>query len=693
MIFSRFPFIRFSVAFILGVVIYHYNHAWLSINWVLPVSLFALYCIFVFINSLRFQYLLAVLAFSIFFCLGFLRLQVHRIDNLPTHLLNINDTTRAYKAIIYEEPALKASSINVRLQVTNVLIDDWSLATGYVNAYVGKEGGENLKYGDVLLIKGSPNKTEPPANPGEFNFKNYLEYNNIFHQQFIGTNFQVLNGYVPWWKLPIAKSIQVRNYCADLLKSRIRDADARAVLLAITLGVKDELDNELQTSFSAAGAMHVLAVSGLHVGIIYGIILLIFKHIKFNSWNRRWLVAAISILLLWCYAFITGLSPSVLRAVTMFSFVAIAKAKNTNSSIYNTLAASAFVLLCWDPYLIMSVGFQLSYLAVFGIVYLQPKFYGLFDINNVWLDKIWAISCVSLAAQIATAPLSILYFHQFPSYFLFSNLFIIPAAFAMLIMGLGVLALGGIPFLGEAFSWITEGFVRIVNQLVHWVRWLPGSTMEGIHLTTGETWLVYAIIITFIILLAERQFKYLMWSVVFSTLFAFSQVNHWRGYRSAEFSVLNVSGESVLDFRVGNQSKLVADTSFTQNLDRIQFHLEPMRQLAGSSLLPYNDELGLVINDLIGNQLIVFQGQRILKLNQKLKVEFERPVEVDYLILSNESVYDLKDLEDKLEFHELIIDKSNRKFLADKLTNQAEKLNLKVHSIYRDGYYSRIWKK
>ncbi|MGW8122381.1 ComEC/Rec2 family competence protein [Roseivirga echinicomitans] len=691
--FNSFPFIRFSTAFIIGIIAYHYGNEYFSIKLWQPLLLFSIYLILAFRSSLRHQYSLSLLAFSILFCLGFLRLQTHRVDNLPNHLLHINQEIVAYRAVIYEEPAIKANSINVRLQVTDVLTEDWQPASGYVNAYVGQEVGANLQYGDLILVKGAPNLTEKPANPGEFNFKNYLVYNNIFHQQFIGENFQWLGHESPWWKWPIATSIRIRNQSAELLKARISDADARGVLLAITLGVKDELDTELQTSFSAAGAMHVLAVSGLHVGIIYGIILLIFKRIKLNTWRRRWWMAIISIVLLWCYAFITGLSPSVLRAVTMFSFVAIAKAKNTNSSIYNTLAASAFVLLCWNPYLIMSVGFQLSYLAVFGIVYLQPKFYNLIDIHNIWLDKVWAISCVSLAAQIATAPLSILYFHQFPTYFLFSNLFIIPAAFAMLIMGLGVLALGGIPYLGEAVSWITEWFVRIINWLVHWVRWLPGSTTEGIHLTTREAWLVYAVIIMLIVLVAERQFKYLIWSVAFCVLLAFSQVNHWSSYRNAEFSVLNVSGESVLDFRVGNKSKLVADTSFSQNSDRIQFHLEPKRQLAGSNLLPQNDELNLVTEHLDGNQLIVFHGQRIFKINQKMKAEFEKPMAVDYLILSNESIYDFEDLEGKFEFQELIIDKSNRKFLADKLTSQAETLNLKVHSIYRDGYYSRTWKK
>ena len=190
--FNRFPFIRFSVAFILGVVVYHYNHEWLNINWVLPAFLFIIYCVLVSLSSLRYQFVLSILAFSIFFCLGFLRLQVHRVDNQSKHLLNVTDTIQAYKAVVYEEPAVKANSINLRLQVTSVLSESWSTATGYVNTYVDKKAGENLKYGDVILVKGAPAVTEPPANPGEFNFKNYLVYNNIFHQQFIGENFQSL---------------------------------------------------------------------------------------------------------------------------------------------------------------------------------------------------------------------------------------------------------------------------------------------------------------------------------------------------------------------------------------------------------------------------------------------------------------------------------------------------------------------
>ena len=693
MTFNTFPFIRFTLAFSLGVVVYHYGNESLSMHWGWLIAIASAYLLLNFKSSFRFQPLLFLLAFSFLFVAGFLRLQQNRADNQHDHLSKISSEIIAYRAIVVEEPALKAKSINLKVEVIEVLTEEWTKATGKVNLYIDQEVGAEVVYGDILLIKGSPNLTAGPKNPGEFDFRNYLVYNNIFHQQFVGDAFHLVGHRVFWWQKPFEYSIKARNKCADLLSAHIRDKDARAVLLAITLGVKDELDNELQASFSAAGAMHVLAVSGLHVGIIYGIILLFFKRIKLNFWERRWWMATISILFLWAYAFITGLSPSVLRAVTMFSFVAIAKAKNTNSSIYNTLAASAFVLLCWNPYLIMSVGFQLSYLAVFGIVYLQPRFYRLLDLNNYWLDKIWEISCVSLAAQIATAPLSILYFHQFPTYFLFSNLFVIPAAFAMLILGLLVLTFGSIPYLGDAINWLSEWFVVLVNKLVFGVKQIPGSTIEGIHLTTLETWLIYAAILMLISLFVIKKFKYLNWSLAFCLAFAISQTMHWRGFKNHQFSVLDVSGEAVLDFRREAMSRLIADSTFMFNIDRIKFHLLPMRQTAGSSLWPQDDQLDLKVNEINGNRWIVFENKTFLQLKSKGMTEaaFKIPIEADFLIISNESVNDLERLVDKIQFKTLIIDKSNRKFLADKLTSQAESLNLKVHSIYRDGFFSKVW--
>ncbi len=677
----------------LGIVCYHYLSSYMEVNEFFPLGLFVIYLFLWKVDSLRFSPVMSVLALVILFSFGFLRLQDHRLDTEPAHLLWQSGTVMAYQGTIVEEPLEKARSVNVRFDVHRALVDSvWQEVAGRINLYVAKEQGRQLKYGDRLLVKGAPQPTSAPSNPGEFDFANYLVYNNIFHQQFVGDDFVRLGGSTP---NPVkARSVQLRNYCKERLIAHIDNREVRSVMLAIVLGIKNELDNDLQGAFSASGAMHVLAVSGLHVGIIYAIVLLVLKKLRVDQQKGRWWIAVISILVLWCYAFLTGLSPSVLRAVTMFSFIALAKAMNRNSNIYNTLAASAFVLLWYNPYLLMSVGFQLSYLAVFGIVYLQPKLYQLITINNYLLDKIWAITCVSLAAQIATAPLSMLYFHQFPTYFLISNLFIIPAAFVMLIMGLLMLMSSSIPLVGEGLGWLIEMFVQVVNTLVFFVRDLPGSTLEGIHITTGETWLIYAVFIFIILLFYKRRFSYLMISFTVVCIFAVSQIGFREKYiGSGTFRLLDVSNSAVADFRYGTNSRLLADSVFKADQSKRRFHFEPGRLLAGSNLRPEDDQLPLVSRDFMGNKVVCFKGETFLFLQNPLPsvVLKSEALTIDHLVISHNAVKDLEQVTDKLVFESLLIDTSNKPYIAEKLIKQAAKLDLSAHSISRHGYFEKQW--
>lgn len=677
----------------LGIVCYHYLSGYIEVNEFLPLGLFVIYFILWKIDTLRFGPIMSSLALVILFSFGFLRLQDHRFDTEPSHILWQAGDIMAYEGTIVEEPVEKARSVNVRFNLRRALIDStWHDVVGRVNLYVSQEAGKFLKYGDRLLIKGAPQQTSAPSNPGEFDFANYLVYNNIFHQQFVGDDFVKLGESTP--NSLKARSIKLRNYCKERLVAHIDNREVRSVMLAIVLGIKNELDNDLQGAFSASGAMHVLAVSGLHVGIIYAIILLVFKKLRVDQRKGRWWIATISIIALWCYAFLTGLSPSVLRAVTMFSFIALAKAMNRNSNIYNTLAASAFVLLWYNPYLLMSVGFQLSYLAVFGIVYLQPKFYQLLTVNNYLLDKIWAITCVSLAAQVATAPLSMLYFHQFPTYFLISNLFIIPAAFVMLIMGLLMLVFSSLAFVGEGLGWLIEFFVQVVNTLVFFVRDLPGSTLEGIRITTGETWLVYAVFIFIILLFYKRRFGYLMISFGVVCIFAISQIGFRERYLdSGTFRLLDVSNTAVADFRYGTNSRLLADSVFKADQSKRRFHFEPGRLLSGSNLRPEDDRLPLVSREFMGNKVVCFKGETFLFLQKPLPSVILKceGLTIDHLVVSHNAVKDLEKLTDKLVFESLLIDTSNKPYIAEKLIKQAARLDLTAHSIRKHGYFEKLW--
>ena len=395
MIFSKSPFFRFTLFFILGIVAYHFLGDAVLIKWGILLLAFIAYVFLSIKNTLRHQLLLSSLAFFMLFGLGTWRLASFRDEQKENHLLHVSEGTVAYKAVITSEPAEKQNSIQCKLDVYAIWNGKtWRPVSGLVNGYVSLKKGTTLQYGDLLYVSGSPELTAPPANPGAFNYQQYLSYSRIHHQQFIRDDFEIIGHDTPSWFLD--KAFGLRKHSVQQISKYITDEYARGVTLALVLGVKDELEDDLVKAFSATGAMHVLAVSGLHVGIVYAFVFLLLKRLGLSRRKYRWVLALVSVMVLWCYAFLTGLSPSVLRAVTMFTFVAFGKALSRHSNIYNTLAASAMALLLYNPYLLMSVGFQLSYIAVFGIVYLQPKLYSLLVFEHKLLDKVWTITCVSV---------------------------------------------------------------------------------------------------------------------------------------------------------------------------------------------------------------------------------------------------------------------------------------------------------
>lgn len=689
--FQRFPFLRFTLFFAFGIVSRHCFGEIVHLPVFTLLIFFAVYLILAKWDSLRFQYLLAPLSFTLLFYLGALRLDNYLLKNNKLQALSI----KAYKAQIILEPEAKANSTRTVLEVYEALIDtNWISTAGRVNAYFSKAFQDSLAYGDLLLVKGRPNATTPPANPGEFDYQNYLTYQKIHYQQFIGDEFLRIGHLAP--NGFVEKSIPIRTYCVEQISRFIPNPKAKAVVLALVLGVKDELDNDLIQSFSDTGTMHVLAVSGLHVGIIYALVFGLLKFFHLHKRKFRWWIAVLSLTILWSYALITGLSPSVLRAVTMFTFVALGRALFRNGNIYNTLALSALALLLFNPYLIMSVGFQLSFSAVFGIVYLHPKIYGLMHVENKFLDRVWSITCVSIAAQLATGPLSMLYFHQFPTYFLLSNLFIIPAAFVILIGGLVLLASSWFPILAAGVGWLLNGFVKAINWLVNLASRLPNSTIDGVYLSILDTWLIYTLLLGIILYFISRRNSYLKLSLMASLLFAFSQILHFQPYgNSVELSVLDVNNSSVIDFRVGFSGALVADSSFLEDSEIQKFHLYGKRLISGVELDHGINDFHIPSRQFPFGKLLVFEGKSILWLNESYGSWYDLAdkIPIDYLIVSNNSIRSFDDIESTFFPKSVIIDRSNSFYVQSNLLEELKESEAKIHQVAANGYFSSLWKK
>jgi competence protein ComEC len=602
-----------------------------------------------------------------------------------THFMHAQNPVAVYKAELSEPAEEKAGSWKAVARITAVATETgiWQRVSGNVLLYFAKtDFNQPYHYGDALLIQGTPVAIAPPANPGEFNYKKFLSYRNIYHQHYLRSN-AVLHFDSTGGNLIIRYAYQVREKATKVFTAHLDGHQQQAIALALILGVKDGLDNELTQAYAASGAMHVLAVSGLHVGIIYMILLFALNPLT-RSQKGKWALAFISILVLWGYALITGFSPSVLRAVTMFSFVALARPLNYRTNIYNILAVSAFVLLLVNPYLVMSVGFQLSYMAVLGIVYLQPALYRIWNPKPLILDKVWQITCVSLAAQLATFSLGILYFHQFPVYFLFSNLFVIPGATVILIGGILLLAISPVTALANLLGLVLTWLIELLNLIVFTVEKLPLSMVENIYISTPQCWLLIFIVIFGILLVRNRSFYFAVAAASAAFVFGALQWHHHvNEIKPAKLVVYNIAGFSAVEFTRNGKSAFFGDPRLTSNPEQMRFHVRPNRLISGVYHTTINDS-SLVQPVSATTTVCWWQANLVVFMRGSSAIPNDFPI--DYLIISNNGVNSAAELA-AIKAKVIILDSSNSPRVTEKLLAEAKPFSLPLYSVRHSGAY------
>ena len=621
------------------------------------------------------------IAMTILFVAGYLSVCIRDESSRSGHLVNSPDTILYYQARVSQPPVEKEQTYKVPVRVDLIKTrDGWHKASGDVLLYLSRSTYPlPVSYGDVLLIKGNPQRVPPPANPAEFDYKHFLALRQIYHQHFVVHDAMILLGNSPS-SLFLKYAFHARHWADRTLKKFIHGQREQALATALVLGVTDGLDNELMNAYSATGAMHVLSVSGLHVGIVYGLILALFK--PFQRYKRsKWILAVVSLSVLWSYAFITGISPSVLRAVTMFSFAAIARAWNYPMNIYNILAASAFCLLMVDPFTIASVGFQLSYLAVLGIVSLQPTLYRLWEPSSRILDEIWKVAAVSIAAQLTTLFLSLYYFHQFPNYFLLTNLIVIPASFLVLLGGIAILSVSFFDLLAEALGFCIHWIIKIVNTLVFGIEQIPFSVISDIQITTIQC-LTGLFVIATIIYWVNTHRYHSVW-ILFLLCMIYSAAG-WLSYlttKNTQLTIYAVRGMSAIDLIENGNIVTIGDSSL--DAGNIKFHLQPNRLLHHATVSLWDDPRK---RDLDGASLTVCHGKTILRIFDKA---FRLPVSnnLDFIILSRNSIRSLADLHDRAGSTQIIIDSSFTFAQASRLLKQAQQFGLNVFSVLHNGAF------
>jgi competence protein ComEC len=492
--FNEFPFIRYTVFFICGVLLYPQTREFLGPYLRPGLSLFfGAYLVLTFAykpeRKLYFQISLPVLAYLCLTFLGMFVASTKDVDLMQEHLIHFPEV-KNYIAEVQEADQVKPNSFGNMLVVYAVETSDgWHPASGKIQIY--HQSPEPLLPETTLLVSGQPQIITGPSNPSMFDYSAYMARKDVYFSQFIGTSFKVLS--VPEKASWSSRVIAWRQYLGDKIVSYIKDPYAVQIATALLIGQKQDLDDNLREAYATAGAMHILAVSGLHVGIIYGFFFLMFKPGKKKGLKRA-LYLAVIVVIIWFYAILTGLSPSVLRSATMFTFICLAQMNSRNPSIFNPLALSALVLLVYDPFLIYAVGFQLSYVALLGILLFQPLIRKLWHPEKKWQRYLWDITSVSLAAQLTTFPLAIYYFHVFPTYFIFTNLLAIPSAFIIMSLGVPFLIFSSIPFVASVLGWLMEMAIRLLNYGIFGLQGLPFAKMDKLYMSLTETLLFWSIL-------------------------------------------------------------------------------------------------------------------------------------------------------------------------------------------------------
>lgn len=511
---------------------------------------------------------------SIFF-IGFIFTSIRTEKNANSHFSHHRSDSNYLLAVVADNLQEKQNSYKTVLKIKQLVGDSSVPVSGKILAYFRKDSIISpLEYGDEILITNNMNYIESNRNPNQFDYKNYLNLNQINYQIYLKPSDYINTGKKKG-NLLFAFSQKMRQTLYKYLAQNGVEGKQLKVASALLLGYKENLDKDLQKSYASAGAMHVLAVSGLHVGILYLLLSKIFSLFK-RLKKTRFLIALLIIAFLWFYALMTGLSASVMRATTMFSFIVIGdRLLNQKVSIYNTLAISAIVLLVINPYIVYQVGFQLSYAAVLGIVYLQPKLNKLIYSRYRIVRAIWAITCVSIAAQIATFPLSLHYFHQFPTYFFVSNLVVIPAAF--LVFYLGVFLFVTAPFggLSLVIGKLINGIIWFLNEAVYLTESLPTSVMKEIEFSVFETYLLYGIIIGFLVSFYNRKIK--SFYLCLSLVILFLGIQLFQQYQSTQQEYLtfySVNKYSALEYTVGNTAYFIASKELQEDWSMMLFNVD-----------------------------------------------------------------------------------------------------------------------
>ena len=605
---------------------------------------------------------------------------------------------RLFPAEIVEPPRLTTRSVKLIVNryepdtATNSLI-----RCGKALLFLEKDTRAlELQYGDRILVSTTLKPVKDESNPYGFDPASFYGRKGVFYQGWVDST--------EWSRIRLQAGNSLKRFAfglrdrlLNILRENSLEGEEFAVASAILLGYTGEIGKELRKGFAASGAMHILAVSGMHVGIIF-----LFLETMLSFLNKRnhgpKIKAMLMILMIWSYAMITGLSPPVFRAALMLSLIIAGRTFKRKPESLNVICGSMFVILLMDPTLVLHLGFQFSYLAVFGILFLYKPLVNLIPVTGWLLSRVWGLVAVSIAAQIATFPIALYAFHQFPNYFILTNIAVLPLASLVIYSGIGVLALSPIPALSLLVAKALSFIVWLLNGIIRFIEGIPGSTTTGIYPSLPDTLFLYLAIIAICSYIISRK---ALWVQMFLILLAFwSCSGIFQEYLRTNRSLVlisHVKGASQYIFVNGRDEVVMKDIKSACQIPYAQeilstFHAAEKITNLQTTYLDDNcsqsgstfHESGFLVRK--GNYL-QFSEVKIAIISSAFPLSLTDSLPVDLVIIRKNPELTIEQVRNAFHPKQIILDPTNSWYNANRWKKQAEELGIPCYSVLEEGAY------
>jgi len=691
MFYSGRPFVRLLLFLLAGIILARFIPVLLSFGkFFLLAVLLIILATSVFLHlsttSYRFRWLPGLLMGMGVLWVG---MSLSIVSMQRTHRDLAHADQHLWIAHLKSEPLARSNYLKTILQIQDPADSIYFSQPSYqVLAYI-KINPESLKLhlGDALLFKGHFIKPEDPKNPEEFNYRNYLNNIGIDHIVFIKKN--------QWQFVNVVSGFSLSRVFARMrriLLQRLRDNGLNgreySVAAAILLGDDQLIDPELHQNYAAAGAIHILCVSGMHVGIIFLVfsqLLFFLRKNKYGRLLRRLLLLGI----IWAYAMLTGLSPSVTRAATMISLFIIAEGLQRSYDSYNVLAASAFLLLVFQPMLLFNVGFQLSYAAVLGIISSYKPIFRILYIKQPVFRILWAGVVLSFSAEMGVFPIAAHYFHIFPIYFLITNLAVFGLAYLILITGLTLLAFSWFVTLAHGLGIVLTGFIFLLNKIVVNMAQLPGSVQHNIYFPWFKVMLVYFFLFQMYFFLKRKNIRFIMpllASIIL--LISFQTYVKVSRLRQKQVVVYAIHGHTALDFIDGKQAIMIVDSAANAQANLLNYPTENSRIKWG--LTPKHFTLNSDIKRKwfqLHCGLATFNNKRIFILEPSHQhfPNLKEKIPIDFLVYRGRRLISLAEIMKSFQLHKVLIDASTSLWVKKAILRECKTLDIKCFDLRKTG--------